>query len=139
VEGRGPVTRVLLDTHVWIWALQQPERLNAKAHKLLDHPANELYLSPVSIWEASHLAQRHRIRIRGTFEEWLKLAFSKAPLREAPFNFAVATEAARLQLPQADIGDVLLAATASVFGLVLLTADDQLLSHAPIKTLPAGR
>jgi hypothetical protein len=55
---------------------------------------------------------------------------------EAPFNFAVATEAALIQLPQSDLGDLFLAATSSVFGLTLVTADLQLLQCAWLKTLP---
>jgi len=56
-------------------------------------------------------------------------------MREAPFNFAVAAEASRIQLPQMDLGDVFLAATANVFDLTLVTADAQLLDCAWLKTL----
>jgi PIN domain nuclease of toxin-antitoxin system len=129
----------LLDTHVWIWALQQPERLNTRVRKLMEEPTAELYLSPVSIWEAHHLAQRRRLRFRGTFDQWLDAALRRTSLKEAPFTFAVGIETTRLQLPQPDFGDLLLAATASVFKYTLLTADPQLLEHPSIKTLDAGR
>jgi predicted nucleic acid-binding protein len=56
-------------------------------------------------------------------------------MREAPFNFAVAAEASRIQLPQMDLGDVFLVATATVFDLTLVTADAQLLGCAWLKTL----
>jgi len=61
--------------------------------------------------------------------------FEQMPLREAPFNFAVAAETTRIQLPQADLGDVFLAATASVFDLTLVTADSRLTSCSWLKTL----
>ena len=48
---------------------------------------------------------------------------------------AVAAETTRIQLPQADLGDVFLAATASVFDLTLVTADSQLTSCSWLKTL----
>jgi PIN domain nuclease of toxin-antitoxin system len=135
----GALSGFLLDTHVWIWALQQPERLNTRVRKLMEDPTAELYLSPVSIWEAHHLAQRRRLRYRGTFDEWLDAALRRTPLKEAPFTFAVGIEATRVQLPQSDFGDVLLAATASMFKYTLITSDPQLLAHASIKTLDAGR
>ena len=55
---------------------------------------------------------------------------------EAPFTFAVAVEASRIELPQPDAGDVFPAATALVFDLTLLTGDAQLLGCSWLKTLP---
>jgi PIN domain nuclease of toxin-antitoxin system len=78
------------------------------------NPKNELYLSPDSIWEAHHL-ERREIAIEECFTEWFNQVFEKAPLREAPFNFAVAPESCRIELPQSDLRDLFLAATASVF------------------------
>jgi PIN domain nuclease of toxin-antitoxin system len=131
------LTKLLLDTHVWIWALQQPHRLNAGVRRQLESTNVELYLSPVSVWEAYHLSERRRLHTKGTFHDWLGAALRRTPLREAPFSFVVAEEATRIQLEQADFGDVLLAATASILNLTLLTADDQLLAHPTIKTLRA--
>jgi len=136
MEGTA-VIGLLLDTHTWIWALERPERLGAKARKQIEDTGNDLYLSPISIWEAHHLSQRRRLRHKGTFQEWLDAAFQSLPLQEAPFNFAVAREATQIQLPQPDIGDLLLAATAIAFGHTLVTTGAQLLAHPAIKTLRA--
>jgi PIN domain nuclease of toxin-antitoxin system len=127
--------KLLLDTHIWIWALHSPEKLNRAVRRQLVNARNELYLSPVSVWEAHHLAQKRRLRIRQGFAEWLDQVLARVPLQEAPFNFAVAAEAARINLPQGDLGDLFLAATASVFELVLVTADSQLLACTWLKTL----
>ncbi len=99
---------------------------------------NELFLSPVSIWEAYHLVRGKRVRIKRHFPEWLEAVLDRVPLREAPFNFAVAAAAARIELPQGDPGDVFLAATASLFDLTLVTADQQLIECAWLKTLANG-
>jgi len=135
VHGR-PEMRLLLDTHVWLWADRSPEKLGRKILRELERPANELYLSPVSIWEAHHLERRKRLRLRKPFSEWVDEALSRAPLKEAPFNFAVASTAAGIDLPQSDLGDVFLAATALVFDLTLVTFDQQLLACSWLKTLP---
>lgn len=127
--------RLLLDTHIWIWSLTRPEKVSRAVRREIEKPANELYLSPVSVWEAHHLERRGKLRLKQSFSEWLDQVFAQAPLREAPFNFAVAAEASRVQLPHGDLGDIFLAATASVFDLTLVTADMQLIDCAWLKTL----
>ena len=126
---------LLLDTHIWIWALQSPEKLSRRIQKELQRNSNEVYLSPVSIWEAHHLERRGRIRTKLNFSQWLDAVFAQVPLREAPFNFAVAAASARIELPQSDLGDIFLAATASALDLTLVTTDSQLLACSWLKTL----
>ena len=59
----------------------------------MERKQNELYLSPVSIWEAHHLEERKRLRIRQGFGQWVKDVLVQIPILEAPFTFAVALEA----------------------------------------------
>jgi PIN domain nuclease of toxin-antitoxin system len=127
--------KFLLDTHIWIWSLDQPEKLSRHVRRYLGSLKNELYLSPVSIWEASYLARRGRRRFAPNFSEWAEAALLRAPIREAPFNFAVASASAAIELPQSDLGDVLLAATAVAFDLTLITSDTQLLACSWLKTM----
>jgi PIN domain nuclease of toxin-antitoxin system len=127
--------KLLLDTHIWIWAVQSPEKLSRIVRRELEKSDNELFLSPLSIWEAANLERRKRIRARQGFSRWLDDVLEQVPLREAPFTFAVAAEASRISLPQADLGELFLAATASVFDLTLITSDSQLLQCSWLKTL----
>jgi PIN domain nuclease of toxin-antitoxin system len=119
--------KLLLDTHIWIWLHSRREKIGGKVRKQIENPANELYLSPISIWEARHLERTGRLRLKEPFDVWLHQALSNAPLKEAPFTFAVADEASGISLPQNDIGDVFLAATALVHKMTLVTADEQLI------------
>ncbi len=125
---------LLLDTHIWLWALDQNKRLAPAVRKQLENPRNQLYLSPVSVWEASNLHQHGRIK-GGQFHDWLDAALEALAVIEAPYTFAIAREASRLRLPQPDFGDMILAATAIVEGLVLVTADQHLLDCKWLKTL----
>lgn len=127
--------KLLLDTHIWLWSLNNPEKLARAVRRQVENPKNELYLSPVSIWEADVLVRRGRVRLKQSFADWLAQVLANVPLREAPFNFAVATAASRLRLPEGDPGDLFLAATALVFDLTLTTADSQLLACTWLKTL----
>lgn len=127
--------QLLLDTHIWVWAVHSPEKLGHAVRRELENPRNELFLSPVSIWEARHLVRRKRLRIKHSFSDWLQMVLALAPIKEAPFNFAVAVEAAGIELPESDPGDVFLAATASAFRLTLVTADSQFIGRSWLKTM----
>ena len=127
--------RLLLDTHIWLWAVHSPERLGRDVRRQLENPKNEVYFSPISVWEVHQLERRKKLRIKQGLPEWLEQVLAQMPVREAPFTFAVAATAARIRLPQSDLGDLFLAATASVFDLTLVTADAQLLQCRWLKTL----
>lgn len=43
--------KLLLDTHLLLWAVASPERLSPAARKLLEDPGNELLFSAASLWE----------------------------------------------------------------------------------------
>ena len=43
--------KLLLDTHVWLWRMLEPERVSAPAEEAIADPGNELLLSPISTWE----------------------------------------------------------------------------------------
>ena len=49
--------KFLLDTHIWLWSLGEPDKLSGRVAKELDSRENELWLSPISIWEAFLLLQ----------------------------------------------------------------------------------
>src|SRR5262245_61771883 len=127
--------KLLLDTHIWLRSLGDPDKLTRKVRRHLEHPGNELFLSPISVWEAGHLVRRKKLRVKGSFHGWLARALQVKPLTEAPITIEVAAEVWRLHLEQPDLGDLFLAATASVYGLTLVTEDGQLLACSWLKTL----
>ena len=70
-----------------------------------------------------------------TAEEWIALALSKVPMKEASLTTEVVMATHRVELPHGDPVDQLLAATARVFDLTLLTADQSLLRGTGFSTL----
>lgn len=125
--------RLLLDTHIWLWILQNPETLGRRVRQELDDPANEFWLSPISTWEALTLNAKGKIRLHGNLTEWV--AQATAPFREAPLTHEIVRVARQLVIPQEDPADRFLAATAHVLGLTLVTADRALLGLGEIATL----
>jgi len=127
---------LLLDTHIWIWSVDDPSRLTERVAFELLNPDNELWLSPVSTWEAILLVEKKRIQLLPDAEQWMSQSLRILRLREACMTHAVAVEAARVVLPHRDPGDRLLAATAIVYGLTLVTADQRLLGCHGLPLLP---
>lgn len=131
--------RLLLDTHSWLWALLEPERLGPFARALLVAEETERWISPVSAWEVHLLAERGRIELTSAPDAWIAAAVAQASLREAALTVAVAVASRRLRLGHDDPADRFIAATAQVYGLRLLTADRRLLAGEGYESLDAGR
>lgn len=125
--------KLLLDTHIWLWSLREPGRLGRRVQHELKDPGNELWLSPISTWEALLLNAKGRIRLHGDLSGWL--ARATAHMREAPLTHEIVLAALRLPLPHPDPADRFLAATAQTLGLTLVTADERLLGLGEIATL----
>ncbi len=125
--------KLLLDTHIWLWSQREPQRLGVRLQKELESSENELWLSPISSWEALTLHRKKRIVLHADPVSWL--ARATASLREAPLTHEIVAVSGQLQLPHSDPADRFLAATAKVLGLTLVTADRNLLGSTEIATL----
>jgi len=124
--GSASQVRLLLDTHIWVWSVAEPERLSRKVSSTLQSARSELWLSPISVWELLLLVEKGRVRLDRPAEDWIKEALVSSPLRDAPLNREVAIESRRLRLPHEDPADRFIAATARVYELTLITADERL-------------
>ena len=127
--------RLLLDTHIWLWSRRDPARLTRRVARALENPTNELWLSPLSVWELMLLAEKGRIPMSIPADEWVVRALERVPLKEAPVTFQVALATRHIDLPHRDPVDLILAATARVFDLTLVTADQHLLAGSGFSVL----
>jgi|SRR5579862_5609366 len=118
--------KLLLDTHIWVWSVGQPHRLSRRVAKVLNDSRNELWISPVSLWEVLLLSRKKRLDVGRDCSAWISAALEKVPLREAPLTHEVAFATESVMLPHYDPADLFLAATAKVYGLTLVTADRNL-------------
>lgn len=121
VEG----LKLLLDTHIWIWSLSNLKRLNKRTITALQSSQNELWLSPISIWEFLVLVQKGRLILKMEPKAWLIEAMKRAPMKEAPLSYEIAVESRFIDLPHQDPVDRFLAATAKILDLTLVTADER--------------
>jgi PIN domain nuclease of toxin-antitoxin system len=127
--------RLLLDTHIWLWSLIEPARLSKKVLHELKNPQNEIWLSPISVWETLMLARKGRIILEGKPESWIREALLQSNMKEAGMNYEIAIRSLDLHLSHGDPADRFLAASAIVYGLTLVTADERLLRCRQYPTL----
>ena len=128
--------KLLLDTHIWLWSLLEPKNLSRRVVKELQNPENELWLSPISTWEVLQLSAKGRVVLDDEPEVWISKALHAVPMAEAPITHEVAMQTPWVGLPHRDPADHFLAATAKVFDLTLVTADERLLKTKNISVLP---
>ena len=126
---------LLLDTHIWLWSLLEPDRLSRRARERLTDPANTLALSPVSVWEALVLAEKERVLLHPDPWSWIRTALSVRPMQEVPVTFDIAFGSRSIRLGHDDPADRFIAATAMVHGLTLVTVDRSLLRCPDIEVL----
>jgi len=123
---------LLLDTHIWIWSKLQPDRLGKRVRLVLSETGNELWLSPVSVWEALTLMQKGRIQVQDPFA-WVDRAAEQ--MQEAPLTRQIVSMGMAMPFLHADPADRFLAATAKVLKLTLVTADRNLLGLPDVQCL----
>lgn len=115
---------IVLDTHVWLWWVAQPDRLSAAARAALDD-AERIGVSTLSVWEVAMLTARKRISLDRPVDAWVRQALAR-PRVEALAPSAAAAVAAGLldgeRFP-GDPVDRLVYATAKELRAPLVTRD----------------
>jgi len=134
--GGSAALRVLLDTHIWIWRLLEPERLPPSLEAALADRTSELHLSPISVWETLVLARRGRLSLDPDPHSWVRTALHRTTAKMVPLTHEVAMRSEDLSdLETRDPADRFLVATALVHGLTLATADQAMRAYPPLATL----
>lgn len=127
--------KLLLDTHIWLWSLLDPERLSLTVSDALRDTANELWLSPISLWEVILLCERGRLDLDLPVENWIDEALRNAPMIEAPLTHRIVRQSCRIRLEHRDPADRFLLATAQALDLTLVTADARLIDGTRTRVL----
>lgn len=73
--------KLLLDTHIWLWSLLEPNRLGNDMAEALENKENKLFLSPISTWETMILAEKGRIEFDKSPKDWINEALEQSPLK----------------------------------------------------------
>jgi PIN domain nuclease of toxin-antitoxin system len=103
--------------------------------KDIEDPDNELWLSPISIWEALLLAEKGRIVLPPEPRSWVQSVLQQLELREALLNYEIALLSRQITCPHQDPADRFLAATAIYYNLQLATMDQNLIDTPSLQTM----
>jgi PIN domain nuclease of toxin-antitoxin system len=120
--------KLLLDTHVLLWAAAGSKKLSSRATRLISDPKNELYFSAASLWEIVIKRARPRSGIRIN-PATLRHRLLKNGYTELAITGSHALAIAELPAIHKDPFDRALAAQSLVEDMLLLTADDMLLQY----------
>ena len=132
--------RALLDTHVWVWTQEQPERLGPRTRQLLVSGEHENSVCPISTLEISRLVAAGDIRLAMPLADWIVQSMAGLSAQTVPVSHEVAIEAYARPGPfHRDPADRLLVAAARRNGLTVVTADDRILAYPHVRTHDARR
>jgi PIN domain nuclease of toxin-antitoxin system len=132
--SNGGVTQLLiLDTHIWIWAINgTTERLSPAGIDAIQQAGEngQLGVSAISVWEVGMLESKGRVNFQKPCIDWVRDALGAPGLRLLPLSPEIAIESSRLPGNiHGDPADRILAATSRILGATLVTQDSRLLDY----------
>ncbi len=126
--------RLLLDTHLLIWALDEPERLNPATRAIVEDEGNEVLFSVASIWEIAIKSASGRADFAFDPQEVLNAAIQTG-FNELQIRSEAAVQVGKLPLYHRDPFDRLLIAQAMAEPVRFYTADPMLPPYSELVTL----
>jgi PIN domain nuclease of toxin-antitoxin system len=129
---------IVLDTHVWIWFISNPEYLSKRAEKAVNVAATDkrILISSISAWELALLVKKKRLKLTLEVTDWIAKSESLPFIQFVPVTNSIALKSVNLPLPlHPDPADRIIIATALSVGAPLVTRDKKLLGYSPIKTI----
>ena len=127
--------KLLLDTHVLLWALLEPEKLSPELRKVLEDSDNTLLVSAASAWEIATKWRLGKLQHARSVVENYAMALHRLAAIDLPISGAVALRAGLWDVPHRDPFDRLLAAQATSDDLVLASTDPAFAQFEGVVTL----
>ncbi len=115
--------RILLDTQCWLWMAASPERLSARARKLVETTEHELLLSAASAWEIAIKHALGKLRLPEPPARYVPKRLETMRTVPLPIEHGHALRVASLPPHHRDPFDRMLVAQAQIEDLPILTAD----------------
>ena len=128
---------IVLDTHAWIWWMNDTDRLRSEVRNLIDS-SPQVHISAISLMEVATAAVRGRVILTPSIEEWFVDANVIQSLRVNPLTERLCIAAARLADGfHGDPADRLIVALARQLDVPLVTADHRILAYPHVQTVAA--
>jgi len=125
---------VLLDTCSFLWLVSDDPQFSAEARVVFSDPGNEVYLSPVSVWEISIKHQLQRLPLPEPPQQFVPAQRKAHRIDTLPLDEESVLQLPRLPAYHKDPFDRMLVCQAIAHGLTLLTPDP-LITRYPVRTI----
>ena len=131
---------LLLDTHVWLWSQEVPEKLGPETTTRLTNPQTALHISTISTLEIARLVAMGAIELDGSLRSWVNDTLDALQCSTLEISHEIAVGAYSLPAGfHKDPADRILVSTARLLDLTLLTADAKILAYPHVKSRDARR
>lgn len=127
---------ILLDTHVWIWWVSEPEKLSPEALATINYSL-PIGICPISCWEIATKAANGRLSLDRPLRIWVRQALARPGviLTELTADIAILAGELGQQAFHGDPADRLIVATAIEHGAELITKDRRIRAFANVRTV----
>ena len=126
---------IILDTHIWIWWVDENLKLSPKNLEIIQaHQDEGLGISIISCWEIAKLVEKGRLSFDCTVEEWLELALAYPGVELLDLSLPIILQSTRLAGFHNDPADQIIVASAKVYNASLLTQDQKILNYSNVET-----
>jgi PIN domain nuclease of toxin-antitoxin system len=129
---------IVLDTHVWVLFVSNPELLSKRAKRSLDAAMEEkgILISSISAWEVALLVAKKRLRLTLGVTDWIAKSEALPFITFIPVDNSIAIKSVNLPQPlRSDPADRIIIATAISMGAPLLTKDEKILKYPHVQTI----
>lgn len=127
---------IVLDTHVWLWWVSEPNKLSRRARDTVDG-ADVLGVPSICCWEVATRVGLGKLRLDRDLRTWIRQALAQERITPLDLTAALALDAALLARDgiHGDPADRIIAATAISLNAPLVTKDRALRGFAPLATI----
>ena len=127
---------IVLDTHIWVWWIDNNQRLTAKHRQWIQkYQSQGLGVSIVSCWEVAKLVEKNRLSFSCSVNEWLEGALAYPGVQLLDLILPIVVDSTQLSGFHSDPFDQIIVATARNYQCPLLTADAKIISYSGVTTL----
>jgi PIN domain nuclease of toxin-antitoxin system len=127
---------ILLDTHIWIWWVDDSPRLSQRHRQIIQERQDDgLGISIYSCWEIAKLVEYGKLELKFSIEDWLEIALSYPNLHALDLTVPIIIKSTQLPGFHKDPADQIIVATSILLEIPLLTADRKIIDYPDVITL----
>ena len=129
---------IVLDTHAWIWFVNDPRQLSIPARQAIEGAMSKrsIYISSISTWEVALLAASGRIVLTIDVQDWIAKSEALPFFNFVPVDNAIFLRSVFLPGPlHADPADRVIIATAIMKGIPIVTKDEKIRNYSKVRSI----